>query len=827
MKTQFSRLCRFFGILFMAHLRLLAQPAFTDANWVSISGLPGANGPIYAIVADKNGNIYAGGSFTVIGTVVASNVARWNGSTWSALGSGISAPVNALALDSDGNLYAGGYFTSAGGVGANSIAEWNGNNWSALSSGMDYTVTALACDSAGNLYAGGQFSTAGGLSASNVAKWNGSTWSALGSGIVGGYPGVAALACDTMGNLYVGGNFDTAGGISATNIAKWNGSAWSALGSGANGGSYSPGGYEANGGVYALAFDSQGNLFAGGSFSMAGAASAINVAQWNGSDWLPVGSGISDTNCGGGTISALAFDNVGNLYASLTSICGLGSYAYMVSQWNGGAWSVLDSGQIGYASVDIGNFPLVSAPNGNLYVGGSFSTMGEVAANNIAAWDGNNWLALGGPFLIDISYEPGPLSVLAFDNHGNLYAGCFEGNVFGGPIANGIAEWNGTTWSALGSGVAYDYDDYEVNALACDSSGNLYAGGAFTTAGGLGATNVAKWNGSTWSALGAGVGSVDAGGYNSYVNTLVCDGAQNLYAGGLFASAGGVSANAIAKWDGSGWSALDSGVNGSVNALAFDTNGNLYAAGAFSAAGGVNASCIAKWNGATWSALSSGMSGPQLDNGPYVSALALDTKGILYAGGYFTSAGGASAKFIAEWNGTTWSALGSGMDDIVTALACDSAGNLYAGGQFSTAGGLSANNIAKWNGSIWSALGSGVNNWVSALAFDSTGNLYAGGFFSMAGTQISLCAAKAILTVPTPNQLLLANAGGGDNILTFLATPGAKYALDVAISLTPPVNWIPQLTNAASTNDATTAGYLTFTNSNHLPQAYYRTRSVQ
>ena len=32
---------------------------------------------------------------------------------------------------------------------------------------------------------------------------------------------------------------------------------------------------------------------------------------------------------------------------------------------------------------------------------------------------------------------------------------------------------------------------------------------------------------------------------------------------------------------------------------------------------------------------------------------------------------------------------------------------LYAGGQFTTAGGVSANYIAQWNGSSWSALGSG------------------------------------------------------------------------------------------------------------------------
>ena len=99
--------------------------------------------------------------------------------------------VRALTVFDDGGgpaLYAGGDFTTAGGVAANRIAKWDGSSWTALGSGMNNDVHALAVfDDGGGpaLYAGGAFTTAGGVAANRIAKWDGSSWSALGSGMTG------------------------------------------------------------------------------------------------------------------------------------------------------------------------------------------------------------------------------------------------------------------------------------------------------------------------------------------------------------------------------------------------------------------------------------------------------------------------------------------------------------------------------------------------------------------------------------------------------------------------------------------------------------------
>jgi hypothetical protein len=133
----------------------------------------------------------------------------------------------------------------------------------------------------------------------------------------------------------------------------------------------------------------------------------------------------------------------------------------------------------------------------------------------------------------------------------------------------------------------------------------------------------------------------------------------------------------------------------------------------------------------------------------------------------------------------------------VFALAV-SGSTLYAGGDFTTAGGSAANSIAQWNGSSWSALGSGINGGVSALAVSSS-TLYAGGEFTIAGTNVSAYAAEASLAgtpVSPALALITANAAFGftNGVFGFdVAGPaGSNVVIQASTNLQ---TWIPLQTN--------------------------------
>ncbi len=692
----------------------------------------GANLPVRAVcevsASSVGAGVYIGGDFTDVGALPASHVARWNGSAWSVLASGTDGSVQALLEHDDGSgpaLFAGGHFARAGYANAASIARWNGVSWSTLGSGIQGRVFALCSFDDGSgpaLYAAGSFTLAGGASASNIARWDGSSWSALGAGTDAPIHTLCVFDDGSGAQLYAGGEFTQAGGASASYLARWNGAAWSTVGGGTDNW------------VRALAVYDEGSgarLFAAGDFGVAGGQPGNHIARWNGASWSGVGNNgldlpahaLATWTVAGSTylVAGGEFNNAGMLPAA------------RAARWNGTAWGAVFGTMFNSnPTVDA----LAAASDGTLYA--AIEAGPYVRRTSTLAPFANFGPELG----LD---SPG-LGLCTFDEGAGpalFVTGTFTHA--GGTAANRIARWNGTSFSALGSGLGgsggLNQLQGETLCVHDDGAGAaLYVGGHFTQAGGVSAKNVARWDGTSWTALGTGAG--DAPG-ETWVHALCSydagSGAE-LYAGGYYFSAGGQSATCIARWDGSAWHALPNVIVGSnpptVYALAVHDDGSgpaLYAGGVWNTVNGVTSYNIARWDGSAWSPVpglpsfawvyalcefDDGSGGVKLfaaTNGgvyrldgaswtqiaaAYSTTLAVFDDGSGSGPALWASRGPASNGGLARWNGTSWTTTGLGLDGAPfsrTLLAFDDGRGraLFATGGFQQAGGILAQDFAR------------------------------------------------------------------------------------------------------------------------------------
>lgn len=286
---------------------------------------------------------------------------------------------------------------------------------------------------------------------------------------------------------------------------------------------------------------------------------------------------------------------------------------------------------------------------------------------------------------------------------------------------------HGQTWSAIGNGVNGRVSSFAIY------NGELYVGGQFDNTSGVTPFGIMKWNGTSFDTL---PGTYLFG--SSRIEAMVVYN-NELYVGGAFCPGnspyGSIYRN-IARWNGVSWDSVGNGFNNVVYSLAV-YNGNLYAGGDMSNSGSVIVNSIAKWDGNQWAPVANGVS-----NYGRVSKLEVYNNK-LFAAGDFSIMGSAA---IAQWNDTTWNAVGAGgINGVVYSLGVYN-NELYAGGPYFTlAGGVSVNEIAKWNGITWASVGSGIggNNSGDLFALREYHNeLYAGGDFSVMDGNSSKCISR-------------------------------------------------------------------------------------
>lgn len=628
-----------------------------NAGFVDNAGPNGAVGA-FAVWDDGSGEaLYAGGrsssntrGFRAAGGTSLNFIGRWNGSGWSALGSGLNGPVSAMVAFGD-ELVVAGSFTQAGGVAVNGIARWNGQRWAGFDSRLSSPGAIVVIQ--GSLVAAGVLLRPDGGTDFAVVRLNASQWEELGTG----FDSVISALVEHNGQLVAAGNFVFIAGQRVNHIARWTGSGWESIGPGVSGH------------VMKLTVH-QGELIAGGPFQLVTGSSSYRVARWNGISWTAVGSTT-------GLLQSLMSFN-GELYA------GMGAALGNLARFDGTQWVAAGGGANGSIHV---MFPHA----GMLFLGGSFSRVGDVAASFAASWDGNVWQSFGAG-----------IDAQAFDmvehDGGLIAAGRFR-NASDGNV-DYVARWDGNGWLPLGPG-----RPGEVNALAVYNS-QVIAAGANP---GISNHQIAIWDGQSWTPIGD---TVDGPVYDLAVHQGL------LVAAGNFTQISGVAASKIARWTGSVWEPLGDVPLYDVRVLV-DFGPDLVAAGQ----GLQNGVAVARWNGQDWSLMGSELMG-------WVATLAVHN-GQLYSGGD-GSAPSNLAGGVHRWDGRNWVSLNCCAGARVFALTS------FGGELIASAAAADGRNpqVIRWNGSGWASFGSEFD-FVPIGLYPYGGQLLATGLFSRVGDVVS------------------------------------------------------------------------------------------
>jgi hypothetical protein len=283
--------------------------------------------------------------------------------------------------------------------------------------------------------------------------------------------------------------------------------------------------------------------------------------------------------------------------------------------------------------------------------------------------------------------------------------------------------------------------------------------GRFTAVDGVPVTRLARWNGTSWSPAAPWPFT----GATAPIQALAVLPSGDLLVGGSFANVAGIGASNLARWDGTNWSALGGSPGGSIEAILTLPNGDVVVGGNFSGIGSVAASGVARWDGTQWQAVGS-------EPDAQVLSLVADGQGGggFFAGGLFQFSSG--PRQVAHWTGSAWQPLGAGFDNAVEALLRHPNGDLFAAGRFVFSGGSVMNRIARWDGTAWSAFGNGVADIVDALALTPDGGVMLGGRFFVAGSDVAVGQARLLPTCPAATVVVGGGCQAGGGLLQLAAT---------------------------------------------------------
>ncbi|MFK7742703.1 MAG: hypothetical protein AB8H80_20490 [Planctomycetota bacterium] len=596
-------------------LRLLAAgtclAAAVHAQCAPVSapgfGIPGANDRIYTAHAwDQDGSgplpevLMLGGVFEQAGRVRTSLLVAVDPTTgiYSSLPNTdfSGRDVRAMVTMPNGDLVVGGYFGSPGPSSGftGSIARFDGQTWTSVGGGIGSGVRALALMPNGDLLAA-RSSTLGNVP-SIVSRWDGTQWQQLGAFSSAFSSIIYDLHVTPTGVIYVGGQFGDVDGVVTQNIARFDGTQWQAVAT------------AVNGAVRAIDQFSNGDLVVAGRFNEFDGVPAGLIVRQNGSSWtslLPVPPFA--------VVSITALEFLAN--DTLVAVGAPGTFGgASIGIYENGAWRTPGSGLVQIPSNGGLCDDVAALANGSVVVAGQFELADGKPCHNVArlAPSTDTWSAIG-------SGTNGPVQTLLRTADGTVYAGGVFGQIEGANVPFLARRAADGSWQPFAPAPSS-----AVNQIVELPNGDLVIGGSFTEVGGIQAQRLARWDGSSWHAMGSGS--------NSNVFELIVGPSGAVLASGSFQGTLGT-----ARWDGTSWNVID------VGAPILGTSLTIEGTGSFARLPNGQLAAIASASGLDFAVLWSGFAWTLIAPLPVTSF-----------GSLLATADGELIYRNFLWNGSTW-----------------------------------------------------------------------------------------------------------------------------------------------------------------------------
>lgn len=592
-------------------------------QWLKLGAL---NGYVEALTIHQN-KLYAGGVLKLNGQDV--DLAYWDGTTWTGLATVLTNNYLMSLASYQNELYLTSTPLTIDGQAYQNIARWNGSEWNPVGSGVDGTIFNIISGADG-IYVSGSIEPINPQNQGGIVRWDGNQWHDVGGGITG-----YIMDLQLVDNqVIIGGTFTSTTNLQMHNIAAWNGTTWNTFGNGIDNpiesvllrdqGLYALGKpigidvplYVWHGSDWVIAaqasyknyewlefpkyslveFDN--DMYALGDLYIYDQYYALNRLVWRDDHWESMTPNGFDS-------APLNLSNVGETiygYARTRATWGSGRGALIRSDVTTG-WQTLIAEPVASGMSNAEQLEVISdtifliqanklyqttpvtttwasvseqtvfgmiRDQGKLYVAGDFSQFAGVQSENLVVWHNGQWQALSTP---------------ASFNQVNVVE-VLNGVVY---ISDGaqLARWDGTQWQTLATGVN------RIRQLEASADG-VYVAGTFSSIAGISAYQIAYWNGSRWSALN--------GMINGPINDLEM-GVDGLYVAGSFNGvAGGVVSPGILRWNGI-WNSVGGGVqhrdqyaSGFTVTSLVATPTRMYLSGVFDSVGNTyESSRIAAW----------------------------------------------------------------------------------------------------------------------------------------------------------------------------------------------------------------------------------------